>query len=112
MYFIIFWTDFYFYGNILFVNGQATDINKYLQIGEASKVGGIPNEIVDLDLRKYPKTCNYCPNFPLKHERSSHCATCGYCIIRRCHHCRWLGKCVGINNTAWFVSCLIWLIVS
>ena len=110
MLFIIFWTDFYFYGNVFFIHSQATDITKYLQMGQ-STTNGIPNQIVNIDIKKFSKTCSYCPNNPMKHDRSSHCATCGYCVLRRCHHCRWLGKCIGIQNTSWYVSCLVWLLV-
>ena len=48
--------------------------------------------------RWFCKRCNMSP--PL---RSSHCNTCGRCILRRDHHCPWLGCCVGMENHLFFL---------
>lgn len=42
--------------------------------------------------------CNITP--PL---RSTHCKKCGRCVLRRDHHCPWLGTCVGLDNHLFFV---------
>ena len=48
--------------------------------------------------RWYCPMCQFSP--PL---RSSHCKKCGRCVLRRDHHCPWLGCCVGMENHLYFV---------
>jgi hypothetical protein len=43
-------------------------------------------------------TCNVIP--PI---RASHCKHCGHCVLRRDHHCVWLGICVGMDNHVFFI---------
>lgn len=49
--------------------------------------------------------CSKC-NLP-KPERAHHCKTCGRCVLRMDHHCRWTENCVGFKNIGHFVRFLL-----
>jgi hypothetical protein len=46
-----------------------------------------------------------------KFYRASHCTQCDDCIIRRDHHCIFLGICVGYQNTQYFCNYCFWIVV-
>lgn len=48
--------------------------------------------------------CEFCDlNPPM---RSSHCKKCNRCVLRRDHHCPWVGTCVGMDNHLFFIGYL------
>ena len=69
------------------------------------------NESINFEMNEsqFGLSCEFCKM--KKFERSSNCATCERCVVRRDHHCVWLGNCVGFNNTRYFLNFLVWFIV-
>ncbi|XP_072176295.1 probable palmitoyltransferase ZDHHC24 [Diadema setosum] len=52
---------------------------------------------------------HYCPVCLLNQPpRSSHCHTCGKCILKRDHHCMFTGKCIGYNNHRYYMMLLVY----
>ncbi|CAL2029234.1 unnamed protein product [Caenorhabditis brenneri] len=44
--------------------------------------------------------CSFCSLS--KPFMTSHCRTCNTCIVKRDHHCPWMGQCIGVHNQANF----------
>jgi len=57
-----------------------------------------------------PQFCLSC--MVRKPIRGKHCRSCGQCVARFDHHCGWLNNCVGINNHAPFLGCLVLVIMN
>ena len=101
----------YYITNIFFIDGRAKVINDTLE--EDNNDNGDneeDNKLVYIDKAKFD-LCKHCKDYNLKHERSSHCSRCYYCVLRRDHHCDWIGKCIGFNNISMFVRFCIWFAV-
>ena len=49
--------------------------------------------------------CGECKSYPPL--RSGHCKQCKRCILRRDHHCPWMGTCIGLENHFNFIIYLI-----
>lgn len=94
-YLLAWWTKPYQENNDILLNNASTNIDW---------------SEFDLKPYRFPKECEFCHK--KKFERSSHCKICEICVVRRDHHCTWLGNCVGFNNTRYFVNFLIWFLVN
>lgn len=81
-----------------------TDLDPYLNIDPS--ISG--NPIADIEQSKY-SFCEFCQK--KKHQRCSHCKVCKKCVLRRDHHCVWIGNCVGYNNNQYFVNFCLWVTV-
>ncbi|OHT01229.1 DHHC zinc finger domain containing protein [Tritrichomonas foetus] len=55
--------------------------------------------------KDYSWHCNICNLTPPL--RSTHCKKCQRCVLRRDHHCPWLGVCVGMENHFFFIVFLL-----
>jgi palmitoyltransferase ZDHHC13/17 len=52
-----------------------------------------------------------CPDcLVVRTPRSRHCNTCNTCVERYDHHCPWINNCVGVNNHAYFICFLFFLV--
>lgn len=69
-----------------------------------------PKRLLNFDYNLFKNKCNFCEN-RMKFERSSHCTACRVCIIRRDHHCIWIGQCVGYANTQYFLNFCFWVFI-
>jgi palmitoyltransferase ZDHHC2/15/20 len=85
-----------------------SDVDKYFNfsLGNTSK----GNSIINIDASRYKSKCEFCDKF--KFERTSHCRVCNICVLRRDHHCVWIGNCVGLNNNQYFFNFCTWVVVS
>ncbi|KAG9412774.1 Chitin synthase, class 2 [Aphanomyces cochlioides] len=54
--------------------------------------------------------CRKCRNH--RPSRAHHCSICDMCVDQMDHHCPWINNCVGVNNTRYFCSFLIWLTIA
>ncbi|KAI6211557.1 Palmitoyltransferase [Aphelenchoides besseyi] len=55
----------------------------------------------------------------LKPDRSHHCSSCGFCVVRFDHHCPWINKCVSHSNYKFFmlyityeVALIVWSLLT
>ena len=53
------------------------------------------------------RSCNQCVCW--RPPRTYHCRICGYCVLRRDHHCPWINGCVGLKNYRYFFFFLLYL---
>jgi palmitoyltransferase len=83
-----------------FTDPRQPEVEKYLTMGT--------KEITPIEIIRYTN-CEICGL--KKHERTSHCRSCDKCVLRRDHHCIWIGNCVGYANNQYFVNFLIWVLV-
>lgn len=62
----------------------------------------------ELPIRQHGTTTNYCDQCNMSRPlRALHCRYCRRCVLRRDHHCPWLGTCVGQRNHLYFILYLI-----
>ena len=47
--------------------------------------------------------CKICNIILPKEMNTGHCTYCNICIFKYDHHCQWIGKCIGKNNTISFI---------
>ncbi len=82
-----------------------TDVDKYFSIDSNSR----SISIVNINPAQYPTKCEFCNK--KKFERTSHCRVCKICVLRRDHHCIWIGNCVGYRNNQYFLNFCFWVVV-
>jgi len=70
------------------------------------KMMSLKKSITNIDMKNFLKDCQFCKK--PKFIRSSHCTTCGICVLRRDHHCPWVGSCIGYQNTRTFINWVFW----
>ena len=95
---------FYTYFKSSLTNSVQTPIDSYLKYPSTET----PRFLVNINKKNY-KTCEFCNQ--KKFNTASHCKVCDYCVLRRDHHCIWIGNCVGITNSQYFINFCIWVIV-
>lgn len=91
----------YTYFKASLTNATQSDVNKYFDLKT--------NELIEINPVRYTY-CEYCKI--KKFDRTSHCRTCNYCVLRRDHHCVWIGNCVGEKNNQYFFNFCVWVVVS
>jgi len=84
-------------------DSEQTKIDKHFYLSEET-----PKDLVNINIKDYNK-CEYCQT--MKFLTASHCKHCNYCVLRRDHHCIWIGNCVGLQNNQYFVNFCFWVIV-
>ena len=52
--------------------------------------------------KNYSK-CKKCNIIVPNEKNTAHCTYCNICIFNYDHHCQWIGKCIGKNNTISFI---------
>jgi hypothetical protein len=98
----------YCYFKASFTSPVQTEVDKYFNFSMGKNTKG--NSIINIDSKKYPSKCEFCNK--IKYERTSHCRVCKICVLRRDHHCVWIGNCVGMNNNQYFFNFCSWVVVS
>lgn len=88
-----------------------TDVDQYFNVNveTINKFGQKAIPLVNLDIKQFTK-CEFCRK--IKFERSSHCRVCKICVLRRDHHCVWIGNCVGNGNNQFFFNFCLWVVVN
>lgn len=74
---------------------------------------GLPSEYhcwIDMPASTTMKYCDTCRIW--RPVRSSHCSRCRVCISNMDHHCPWLGTCVGQRTYTFFVTFLVFAVVT
>ena len=92
-----------------FTSAETTNVNKYFDLTSTDQIVNKGISIINIDPLKYPSKCEFCNK--IKFERSSHCRTCKICVLRRDHHCIWIGNCVGLHNNQYFFNFCFWVVV-
>ncbi len=67
-----------------------------------------PKHLVNINIKDYVN-CEFCKL--KKFHTASHCKYCNICILRRDHHCIWIGNCVGLQNNQYFLNFCFWVLV-
>ena len=93
----------YSYFKSVLTDSNQTKIEQHLFLSEET-----PRYLVNIDIKKY-YMCEYCQS--KKFHTASHCKSCNYCVLRRDHHCIWIGNCVGLQNHQYFLNFCFWVIV-
>jgi hypothetical protein len=83
-----------------------SEADKYFHVNDNKETQN--KSIVNISSTNYTD-CEYCKK--KKFVRSSHCRTCQECVLRRDHHCIWIGNCVGIGNNQYFINFCLWITV-
>uniref|UniRef100_A0A914YS68 Palmitoyltransferase n=1 Tax=Panagrolaimus superbus TaxID=310955 RepID=A0A914YS68_9BILA len=81
------------------------------QVREQSKIlDDFSNEhgltFVEMDAHGKLRYCYQCSL--IKPDRSHHCSSCGFCVVKFDHHCPWINKCVSYRNYKYFLLYLFY----
>lgn len=103
----------YTYFKASWTSPEPTNVDQYFnmnldKINNSSNMSKKPS-LVNLDPKRFSKKCEFCDK--IKFERTSHCRICKICVLRRDHHCVWIGNCVGYGNNQYFLNFLICICV-
>lgn len=75
--------------------------NETRQVSEVLDNWSVKKPVLEVDQYKFCEECQ-CHRPP----RAHHCKKCERCILRRDHHCNWLGVCIGYYNYKYFILLL------
>ncbi|KPI88309.1 hypothetical protein ABL78_2608 [Leptomonas seymouri] len=87
----------------IYPRGQQQDEPQPPEVDKANKkLDNAASDSKDSERRVYCRQCHL-----YRRPRTSHCYTCGVCVLEHDHHCVLLGVCIGKRSQRWFLMYLV-----